>query len=419
MTGPAALLLALALGAEGRLDTGLRLEAQARRTHPALPADARAVDLSVSPSVSLDLRGGGGSATLAYAPTLTAADVGPDERSTVMHQGSLRLAYAPDTSLRLELLGAGARGRTDLITWTVAGGAAGGGGSSGTGGIGSSGGGAGGTGGAGGPGGTGPLTTIGTTQRVDLERLNAGATLRYAPTRRTELLAYGAYLLEGGTNAESRITNPVSRGAEASAELRVAATRLDAVGLRASGFVGRVAERRTDALWTSAIATWRHRLAPDAEVWSGAGAVYLRSRVPAGAARTTSEQIEPAAELGVARTAAAPAITGQIAGRLGATEDALTGVASPTFTLEADLRWPLGRAVALLAHGGGTLSWPRAGTTRTGVLRAGAQARLASWLSLEVAGFGTRQRSTAPGILPVDAYGALVSLSVEPPPLRF
>ena len=118
MTGPTALLLAMALAAEGRIDTGLRVEALGRRVDPASPAYAHAIDLTVAPHLGLEVRGGGRSANLRYSPTFTAADVGPDRRTAVVHAGEARLAIAPHPVLRLELLGTAEAGASSEVIST-------------------------------------------------------------------------------------------------------------------------------------------------------------------------------------------------------------------------------------------------------------------------------------------------------------
>lgn len=396
MTGPTALLLAIALAAEGQIDAGLRIEALGRRLDPATPADAHAVDLTAAPRVAAELRGGGLSAQLRYSPTFTAADVGPDHRTVVMNAGDARVAFAPVPALRLEAFGHGEAGledRTVLRPEPLAP--------------------AGGAGGVGGP--------VATTQRVNVERYRAGGSLRLAPARRGELLFGGAWLLEGGTDATSRATNPLIRGAEASAEARWNASRLDVLGLRAAGVVARAARLRTDSTWVSALGTWRRRLSPSVELWTGAGAVELWSRKPAAGrtARTTEQRLAPAAELGVARTATDLNPTALLSGTLGGTVDRITGVASPSAEVTAAVSWPLARWAAVAASGSGSLLWPDSGTSRLVSVRAGPSFRLATWSRLELAAFRTRQWSTDPLVPTVDSYGASLAVTLEPDPLRF
>ncbi len=409
MSLAAALLLAAALGAEARLETGLRVEARAHRAEPAAtPAEERALDLAATPRVGLEARAGAFSLLAGYTPRFAVSDVGPDALTEVLHVGELRLGWRPGATAALALFGTGSAGRTDLVAWDVPGGA----------GTGSD------------P--TSP-TTIATTRRVKLENLRAGAELRLAPSRRLELGLAGSWFQGGGADEQSRATNPVVRGVSASGDLRWNVTRRDALGIGLAGEQARVAQLRTDSVWASALATWRRRLSPRAEASAGAGAVVLESRLPAPAStgRTTERQTEPAAELGLS-WAAAPGVAtegaepaaepsrgtaGELGARLGASVDRLTGLAVPSLDARALVRWPLGARLTLHAQGAGTLTWPRAGRTRTGHLSAGADLRLATWATLDAGAFVTRQWSEVPGVPRVDVWGGLVGLTLTPRPI--
>ena len=79
MSGISALLLALALGADARVEAGVRLETRARHTDPARPPAAeKAIDVAAVPTASLHVTSGASSLTATYAPRITAADLGPD-----------------------------------------------------------------------------------------------------------------------------------------------------------------------------------------------------------------------------------------------------------------------------------------------------------------------------------------------------
>ena len=400
----AALLLAAALGADARLETGLRVEARAHRT---APAEEHAIDLAATPRAGLELRSGGLSFLAGYTPRLALADAAGDALAEVLHAGELRLRWRPDSTAELALFGTGSAGRTDLVAWDVPGG-------DGTGSDPSS------------------PTTIATTRRVELENVRAGAQLRLSPSRRSEVGLSASWFQEGGADAPSRVTNPVTRGLSATGDVRWSATRRDALGLRLAGEQARVAQLRTDSAWASALATWRRRLSARAEASAGAGAVVLESRLPAppSTGRATRRRTEPAAELGLSLLAAAPAeaggegaqpagsrgAAGELAARLGASVDRLTGRAVPSLEARALLRWPFAPRLALHAQGVGTLTWPREGRTRTGHLSAGADLRLASWATLDLGAFATRQWSEVPGVPDVDAWGGLVGLTLSPRP---
>ena len=399
-----ALLLAVALGADTRVETGVRTEARARRFDPApTPAQKDSIDISATPHLILRLTGGLGSLSATYAPRLTASDLGPDLGWERMHEGELRLQLAPGPVWSLEAFASGGAGRTDLLTENrTAATRTGAGTGTGT--------------------GTG-TNTISTIRTVDLERVRTGLSFRAAPGRRTELLLSGAVSEDGGTNARSRIALPVARAAEAGAELRWRATRLDQLGLRLAAAQARIAAHRTDSAWASALGTWRHRLAPDVELWTGAGAVMLQSRVPEQGPppqpRTTSRETRPAGELGLARTSGQQEVTGEVAGTVGASVDRLTGAATPQLDLRSNLRWPLTSSVALVWQGTSALAWPDTGRTRRGQLELGASFTVGPRTLVDLGAYGAWQNSTDPAVPDLSEYGAFLSLALDAPPLTF
>lgn len=410
------LLLVLALGAETRIESGVRLQAEARRLdpHPA-SADATSLDLSALPHATMQVRDGRASATAAYTPRFSLTDVGPDAQTEAMHQGTLRLRLEEGERFELEAFGSASAGRTDLLTERRSAGASGGIDPTGA-------------GTAGGQGADAATSTVLTTQRIDLEALRAGVSLRVSLDPRTDVLLAGAVSQEGGTNASSRAAVPVVRGADAQAELRRRATPLDRLGLRLTGAAARIASRRADSAQASALATWRRRLSPDSELWTGAGAVVFQSRLPEAEApsrRSTERRLRPAAELGLTRSGGAaspdrlPTPTGELAAILGAALDRATGETSPSVNARASLRWPLDRAVDLVATGSGGVRWSDEERTRQGRLELGASFRLAPRASLDVTGYGDWQRSDDRRVPEVNVYGAIVSLGLEAPPLGF
>lgn len=395
MAGVAALLLALTLGAEAQVDAGVRLEATARRLDPPdVSGEERSLDLIASPRVALRVAAGEATLRASYFPRFSARGVGRDARAEQMHEGELRLELTRGAPFRLEAFGAAAAGRTDLVSEIQSGTTPG----------------------------TGASTIL-RTEQIDLERLRAGGSLSLAPSRRLELLLSGAVGRDGGTDARSREIHPPARTLESRAELRWRATRLDQVGLQLSGTQARIAMLRADAAWANALATWRHRLSPRTEAWSGAGAVAMTSRVPdpdaTGTARTSSGRVAPAAQLGIQRTGSEPLdATVAVSGELGATMDRVTGRATPGVDARASLRWPWSRVVALTGTGAGALTWGEAGRIRTGHLELGASFTLTRRLQLGLAGFGTWQRAEGPAAARVESYGATLGLSLEAPPLR-
>ena len=103
MSPALALLVAVALGAETRVDVGLATEARVRRLDPApTPADRDSLNLTATPHLAVAATGALGSASARYAPRLTASDVGPDATFERMHEGDLRLQLAPGPQWSLD-----------------------------------------------------------------------------------------------------------------------------------------------------------------------------------------------------------------------------------------------------------------------------------------------------------------------------
>lgn len=394
MASAGALLLALALGAEAQLDAGVRLEAAARSAQPPpVPGEDEAIDLTAMPRLALQVTAGAAALSADYSPRFAVLAVGDDARSEQLHAGTLRLALARGPAFRLEAIADGAAGRSDLVTENRR------------------------------TSGESVTTPVLSTQQIDLERWRGGLALSLAPSRRTALLLGGARSQDGGTNATSREVYPVARTWEGSAEVRWSATRLDRLGVLATGAQARIHSLRADSGWVSALATWRRRLAPRTETWAGAGAVLLSSRVPeaeVGTPRRTRSSLEPAAQLGLGLTAVTPTdASGELSAALGASVDRQTGEATPRAEAAVTLRWPWTPVVAFTCRGSGALAWPETGRTRVGLLTAGLSFALHPRVRVDVGGYGSWQRSPDPALPPVDSYAATLTLSAEAPPARF
>lgn len=388
-----ALLLALALAAETQIDAGIRVEAQARRDDPpAVAGERRAVDLTALPRLALHVREGWLALDTTYSPRFSALALGPHSRREQVHEGEVRLRLSRGPMFRLETFASGARGRSDLLTQSI----------------------------AGGPGG-GAVTTTLSTRSVDFERARAGASLSAALDGRTELNLAGSLSQDGGTDAASRATYPRARVLSGSGELGWDVTRLDRLGLLLSADQTRIAQLRSDSLSTSAQATWRRRLTRRSELRSSAGAVVLVSRLPdaGSSSRATHTLLQPAAQLGWALTGEPMHVTGDLAATLGATVDRNTGQAVRRGEARASLTWPWSRYVAAVGRGSGGLSWSDAGRIETSQLALGLAFTLTPRVHLELRGTGAWQRSTDPAAGDLDSYGAVLSLSLDAPPLRF
>ncbi len=439
MSPALALLVAAALGADARIDTGIRAEARFRHLDPApTPPERNALDLTATPHLILGVTGGLGTLSATYAPRLTAADVGPDLRWEHMHEGELRLRLAPGPTWNLEGFASGGIGRTDLITENRNAGAATGGGTGGT---------------------STSTNTIATLATVDLQRLRGGLALTLAPGRRTQAILSGAVSEDGGTTRLFRTVLPSARSAEAGAELRWNATRLAQLGVRLAASTTHIESRPqtdsngnpvvgpTDSAWGSALATWRRRLDPQVEMWAGAGAVAMQSKVPTLSSdgvhteHQTQRRTAPAGELGIVRTARTQEVateqetpqeatasrpvrlrqdaTGRLVAMLGGSVDRLTGVATPTLDVRGELRWPVSSSVAVVGQGTGTLTWPSSGRTRRGQLELGLARQLTPRALIEIAGYGSWQNSDDPTVLDLSEYGAFLRLTLDARPITY
>ncbi len=418
MSSVTAFLLAAVLGAETSVTAGIRTEGRARHLDPApVPAQTEAVDVTATPWIGLRLADAGTSFWAGYNPRISAVDIGPDMHWEQMHQGELRLRVAPSTVWSLEAYANGGIGRTDLLTESrsaAAGPGTGGTGTTGTGGTGTTG--TGGTGATGTAAGAG--NTIATLETVDLQRWGGGLAFRLAPDRRTDVLLSAAYTEDGGASSSSRKLVPISRGPDATAELRWAATQLDWIGLRLTGAERRMPALGTNSAWVDALATWRHRLSAPVDFWLGAGAVLLWSDLPAGAlGHQASGEPHFSGEIGVAHSG--PPLFARLTGAVSATVDRITGVATPQAEVRGDLRWPVTTRVTLVGRGAGSLAWPEAGRTWRGQADLGAAFRLGPRLSIDLGGYGSRQNSTDPAVLDLTEYGAFLGLVFDAPPIRF
>jgi hypothetical protein len=457
-----ALLLAVALGADVRIEPGLRTEALVRRIDPApTPADKDALDLTANPTLSAAVTGGVGSASLLYNPTFTATDVGPDLRWQHMHQGEARVRLGMRPTWNVQAFASGGIGRSDLISLNRSAGGGAGGGTGGSGGTG--------TGGAPGT----ATTSISTIQTLDLMQWRSGMSFQVAPDRRTTLILAAALSEDGGATARSRIFRPVARSSDGSAELGWYASRLDQLGLRLTAMQMRIAALSVDAAVGTALATWRRNLTPAIQLSTGAGATAVQSRVlrtgQPQLGRETQRLYSPAGQLGITKVARAPILsqgqttpplpapgdedetnptettappptqaqaqvqdlavpgrsrltdaTGSLLATLAGTVDRNSGVATPSFDVTGALRWPFIGDMSLFSDASGTLTWPKGGRrTKRGQADLGASFPLGPRVTCDVGGYGTWQHSDDPAVPNVKEYGAFVRLGLRARPITY
>jgi hypothetical protein len=446
-----ALLLAVALGSDVRIDAGVQTEARQRRLlDPPSPALRDALDLTINPRLTAAVTGGLGSATATYDPTFTASDLGPDLHRQHMQQGEARLRLGTRPPWRLDAFASGGIGRSDLITQGRNVGAGAGGGT-------------GGTGASAGP------TTISTAATLDLMEWRSGMSLQFAPDRRTQLTLAGEVSEDGGTTPSSQVARPVARAVDGSAELAWRASRLDQLGLRAEATLSRIAALHIDAAFGTALATWRRNLTPQALLTMGGGVSVLQSRVLRNAqlpetGRDTGRIYTPAGMLGISKAAHVPLppqdqpvptltpnpdvddasaraphppvvtpsqaqasdrsrreeVTGQLMASWGGAVDRTTGVATPSAELVGNVRWPIASAVALVGDASGSLYWPRSrARTRRGQVEMGPSFAFGPQATLQLAAYGSWQHTDDHLVPDVTEYGAFLRLTLTARPLTY
>jgi hypothetical protein len=387
------LLLAGVLAAEGSLDLGVRTESSGRWTDPApTPSEVHAIDQTASPHVALGVVSGPSSISAAYGLRLTVRDVGPDHRYEAMNTGEVRAALAPNTMWRLEAFAIGGLGRTDLVTVNRNARDA------------------------------SATTTVATTQPIDLRSLRSGLGVRLTPDTRNEWRASIGGSLSEGTDAPSRVALPLEREATADLGYGHGVTPRDWLTLGLSTYAGEVPAEGTTSGIATATTGWRHNATPTLVLRGSAGAVEFFTSVPGGSnagGRVVSRHLRPAAELGLTSKGESEPVSVEIDGRLGASSDRLTGVASQDFQAAALLGWRASQAVGFRARATGAVAWPPTGTTRRGGVDLGATVAFLRRTSLEVSAYGAWQRSSDPNVPTFREYGFIVGLAIDAPTLRF
>ena len=395
-----AFVLASTLGAPWALqaESGVRLEERTLHGNDTAQKEPTVADLVAAPHLLLKALGEGSSAEVGYDPRFTAREVGTraHQRVEQMHEGHLQLQYAPAEAFHLAGIASGGMGRIDLAAAPATD-----------------------TGGTS----TGPPSTVPTVRLVDMKHGRLGLDLRAVPDRRSLLLVSGGLGMDGGTNGASREALPTEHVTDGTAEYRWSASRLDQVGLRAAAQRTKLPSLDSTSSWASALALWRRRAMPALDLWAGAGAVDLYSRVPAGAAGTT-RRLEPAAELGAATVAAstgdATAPKGQplmadALLRLGAGIDRLTGEVSRQLEGSAGGSWAVDRTLTLSARTSGALAWQRAGRSVLGRLDTAATWAATARVHLELGLFGSWQHTMDAGTSSYSEVGVSMALVLEAP----
>ncbi len=319
---PAGLAVAIALVAAGdlQLDAGV---ATGARTRTALASGGPATttaETTVEPRVGAALAGPDLGFAVGYHPLLRAPDLLTRGRFDVLHAADARAHLRLDPVWQLAALAAGARGRTDLLTESRRAPA--------------------------------DIQTITTRQLIHYRSARADLRLEGAPDPRTTITASVGWLLDGGEDAASRALIPVERGVRGEGVLSWSATRRDRLQAHLNATGAEILDRTTAI--GAITGTWRRRLTPRVEAWTGGGAIAAMMRDPTSGER---REIIPSAELGIANTDARHEVAEELAVRLGATIDRATGAIARQLEAGATVGWAFARTWRL--SGRGAAMWSR------------------------------------------------------------
>lgn len=303
---PAAWALALlssVLGADLRVDGGVRTESRYRTNDTEGAERLTTAEVSVIPRIGIELTGPDGALGAQYLPTLRAPDVLTSLEPDVLHVAELRgrLRLAPVWTLTT--VAGGERGRTDLLAESR----------------------------------RRPTTP---------EAIPTTAVLRYASARvelavegtldpRTSLRLTAGGFAGGGDDQASRLIMPIERRVQAGAGVEWSATRRDTLALQLSGLGAEVANRRDAALGSLTVG-WRRALERNVEARIRAGALGSWSAAPG---EHTHRALLPTGEVGVTHTSERHHTSEDLSVRLGAAVDRITGAVEQQVEATASSRW--------------------------------------------------------------------------------
>jgi hypothetical protein len=365
------------LGADLRVDGGVRLDGRSRTVDVAGAQRNTAVEVAARPSASLTVVAPDVQIAGRYAPVLQASDVLLSARTDVLHFADVRGRLRLDPTWMLGTVVSGERGTTDLLTEARLRGAA--------------------------------PETLPTTGALAFSSLRADLALDGRIDPRTAVAFSAGWGARGGDDAASRALLPFEHTIRGSARADWNATRLDVLSLQATALGTRLADGREGG-FAMFLAGWRHRIDREIEARAAAGAAAARDDAPAQPRRA---ELVPAGEIGVAHASERHHLADEALVRLGSSLDRVTGTVDRTVELEASARWLPDPPLTLAFRGVAAFVRHDAGDGRRGSVDVRVDRRLSAYLSMGLGVYAAWQRSSDPALVSFAEVGAVFGIAVD------
>jgi hypothetical protein len=379
--GWAIALASTVLGADLRLDAGLRAETRSRTVDARGQERQTTAEVSATPRVGADLIDPDLVLRAQYAATFRAPDVLTSTSPDVLHAAELRATLRLVPAWTLGAVAAAERGTTDLVAesrlrQTLP-------------------------------------DAVPTTAALRYAALRGDLALEGAIDPRTRLnLSAGAFE-SGGDDAASRAVLAVERGLRSTGTLDWNAGRRDVVTVQETALAVRFMGDRRAAVGTLT-GGWRRQLDPELQGTVRAGALGAWSDAPGESPRRT---LLPAGEIGAAHASERWHTSEDAVIRMGAGVDRVTGVIERQVEVGASVRWAPASAWSLGGHlsGARVRQGPESG--QRGALELRVEWTITPGLSAALGVYGQLQR--VPG--PAPSFwegGGLASFAVDLPARR-
>lgn len=374
-----AIALASSLLGAVRAEGGLRAEGRTRTLDASGAERVTTAEVSATPRVALEYVGADLAARAQYGATLRAPDVLTSTRPDVLHAAELRTRLRLLPAWSATALAGGERGRTDLITADRRRQAA-------------------------------APEAVPTTRVIRYASLHGDLLLDGGFDPRTTVTVTAGAFAGGGDDSTSRDVLPLERGVRAGGTLAWSATRRDVLGLEASALRVTFTGDREAAL-ASLTAGWRRHLLRTVQGRVRAGAMATFSDAPEEDARRARL---PIGEAGLAHASERLHLAEDVAVRLGAAVDRVSGTVERQVAVTALARWAptpwslAAQAAAARVRQGAALS-------QRAALELRVERVLSAQLSAGLGLHGRWQRTPDPAFPSFAEWGAFLSLSVALP----
>jgi len=349
-----------ALGADLRVDAGIRMEGRSRTNETRGLERVTTADVSTTARAALELVAPDFGLRALYTPTLRAPDVLTSTRPDVLHVAELRAQLRMLPTWSIVAAAAGQRGTTDLLAETRRRGTA--------------------------------PEAVPTTAQLRYASAGADVTLEGTADPRTTVRLTAGFSAGGGDDAASRALLPFERAVRAAAMVDWSATRRDVISAQGGAVAARFTGDREAGL-ALLTAGWRHQIDRTIAGRVRAGATASHDDTPSERARRT---LVPSGEVGVAHAFERLHTAEDLAVRIGMAVDRVRGTVDPQLEAEASTRWSptttwslAGRAVAALVR-------QDAGDARRGSLEVRVDWGVSRQTSVGLGLYGQWQRSPDP-----------------------